>query len=132
MSTEDGERSGRPKKLCAKWAPRGLTFDQKQRRVDASEQCLKMFNRNKPEFLRRYVAMDETWLHHFTPMVNPNAESNRRPHQLGCPQSNSEGNSDLAKCFKVALDRIPCDTRNIMRGASIHQQLTKWLLLLSE
>ncbi|KAF7284460.1 hypothetical protein GWI33_022054 [Rhynchophorus ferrugineus] len=83
MSTEDGERSGRPKvivtdenikkinkiilkttKLCAKWVPRELTVDQKQRRVDDSEQCLKVINRNKPEFLRRYVTMDATWPHH--------------------------------------------------------------------
>ncbi|KAF7277039.1 hypothetical protein GWI33_009508 [Rhynchophorus ferrugineus] len=55
------------RKLCAKWMPRELTFNQKQRRVDDSEQCLKMIKHNKPEFLRRYVTMDETWLHHFTP-----------------------------------------------------------------
>jgi len=115
MSTEDGERSGRPKeavidenikkihkiilndrklklkeiadivkispervhhiiheylgmqKLFAKWVPRELTIDQKQQRVDDSERCLKLFQRNKPEFLRRYVTMDETWLHHYTP-----------------------------------------------------------------
>lgn len=118
MSTEDDERSGRPKeavtdeniqkihkmilndrklklieiaealkvskervghivheflgmrKLCAKWVPRELTFDQKQQRIDDSEQCLAMFTRNKPEFLRRYVTMDETWIHHFTPESN--------------------------------------------------------------
>ncbi|KAF7273091.1 hypothetical protein GWI33_014172 [Rhynchophorus ferrugineus] len=34
-------------KLCAKWVPRELTFDQNQRRVDDSEQCLKMIERNK-------------------------------------------------------------------------------------
>ncbi|KAF7272963.1 hypothetical protein GWI33_014291 [Rhynchophorus ferrugineus] len=93
MSTEDGERSGRPKKfvsdhnikkihkiilngrklklseiadtlkisiervhhiiqeylgmrkLCAKWVLRELTFDQKQRRVDDSEQCLKIIKK---------------------------------------------------------------------------------------
>ncbi|KAF7267500.1 hypothetical protein GWI33_019279 [Rhynchophorus ferrugineus] len=55
---------------CAKWVPRELTFDQKQRRVDDSEQCLKMIKRNILEFLRRYVTMDEAWLHHFTPMSN--------------------------------------------------------------
>ena len=38
-----------------------------KQRVDDSEQCLAMFKRNKPEFLRRYVTMDETWIHHFTP-----------------------------------------------------------------
>ncbi|KAF7283007.1 hypothetical protein GWI33_001594 [Rhynchophorus ferrugineus] len=38
--------------LCAKWVPCELTFDQKQRRVDDSEQCVKMFKCNKPEFLQ--------------------------------------------------------------------------------
>ncbi|KAF7279766.1 hypothetical protein GWI33_006795 [Rhynchophorus ferrugineus] len=33
-------------------APRELTFDQKQRRVDDSEQCLKMIKCNKPEFIK--------------------------------------------------------------------------------
>ncbi|KAF7272296.1 hypothetical protein GWI33_014920 [Rhynchophorus ferrugineus] len=56
--------------LCAKWVPREHIFDQKQRRVDDLEQCLKMIKHNKPEFLRRYVTMDETWLHHFTPKSN--------------------------------------------------------------
>ncbi|KAF7277971.1 hypothetical protein GWI33_008970 [Rhynchophorus ferrugineus] len=88
MSTQDGERNRCTKmtstervhhiiheylgvrKPCAKWVPRELTVDQKQRRVDDSEQCLKMIKRNKPEFLRRYVTMDETGLHHFTPKSN--------------------------------------------------------------
>jgi hypothetical protein len=35
------------RKLCAKWVPRVLTIDQKQQRVDDSEQCLAIFNRNK-------------------------------------------------------------------------------------
>ncbi|KAF7271269.1 hypothetical protein GWI33_015838 [Rhynchophorus ferrugineus] len=65
MSTEDGECSRRPKEV-----QREFTFDQKQRRVDDSEQYLKMIKRNKSEFLRRYVTMDETWLHHFTPKSN--------------------------------------------------------------
>ena len=25
-----------------------------------------MFKRNKPEFLRWYIILDETWIHHFT------------------------------------------------------------------
>ncbi|KAF7268713.1 hypothetical protein GWI33_018193 [Rhynchophorus ferrugineus] len=43
------------RELCAKWVPREITFDQKQRRV-----CLKMIKRNKPKFLRRYVTIDES------------------------------------------------------------------------
>ncbi|KAF7286415.1 hypothetical protein GWI33_005335 [Rhynchophorus ferrugineus] len=67
MSTEDGERIGHPKEyhIIHEYLACELTFDQKQRRVDDSEQCLKIIKRNKPEFLRRYVTMDETWLHHF-------------------------------------------------------------------
>ncbi|XP_015182495.1 PREDICTED: putative uncharacterized protein FLJ37770 [Polistes dominula] len=41
------------RKLCSKWVPRLLTVDQKQQRVDDSEQCLAMFKRNRPEFLCR-------------------------------------------------------------------------------
>ncbi|QQP51227.1 Mariner transposase, partial [Caligus rogercresseyi] len=55
------------RKLCSKWVPHLLTVDQKQEGADDSEKCLAMFKRNKLEFLRRYVTMDETWIHHFTP-----------------------------------------------------------------
>ncbi|GFV53882.1 putative DD34D transposase [Trichonephila clavipes] len=58
------------RKLCSKWVPRELTIDQKQQQIDDSKQCLELFNRNKSELLRRYVTMDETWLHHFTPESN--------------------------------------------------------------
>lgn len=55
------------RKLLAKWVPRLLTVDHKQQRIDDSEQCLAMFKRNKQDFLRRYVTMDETWIYHHTP-----------------------------------------------------------------
>lgn len=41
------------RKLGEKWVPRTLTFDQKQRIVDDSEQCLKMFKHYKPKFCRQ-------------------------------------------------------------------------------
>lgn len=47
--------------------PRLLTPNQKQQRIDDSEACLKLFNHNTAEFLRRYVTMDKTWIHHYTP-----------------------------------------------------------------
>lgn len=58
------------RKLFSKWVPRLLTVDQKQQRIDDSESCLELFNRNKQDFLRRYVTMDETWIHHHTPESN--------------------------------------------------------------
>ena len=51
------------KKLSSKWVLRLLTVDQK-RCVD-SECCLRLFQRNKKEFLCKYVRIDETWIHHF-------------------------------------------------------------------
>ncbi|XP_076235112.1 histone-lysine N-methyltransferase SETMAR-like [Calliopsis andreniformis] len=55
------------KKLSSKWVPRFLTMEQKQQRIDGSERCLALFTRNKKEFLRRCVIMDETSIHHYTP-----------------------------------------------------------------
>ena len=49
-----------------KWVPRLLTVDQKRQRLVDSERCLELFRRYKPNFLRRYVTMDETWIHHYT------------------------------------------------------------------
>ena len=52
------------RKLLSKWVPRLLTVDQKRQHVVDSERCLELIHRNKPNFLRRYVTMDETWIHH--------------------------------------------------------------------
>ena len=54
------------RKLLSNWGPRLLTVDQKRQRVADSERCLELFRRNKPNFLRRYVTMDETWIRHYT------------------------------------------------------------------
>jgi histone-lysine N-methyltransferase SETMAR len=55
------------KKLCARWVPRLLTADQKRTRMKISEQCLDHFNKNKTHFVRRFITMHETWIHHYTP-----------------------------------------------------------------
>ena len=54
------------RKLCSKWMQRLLTVDQKQQRVNDSEHCLQLFKCNKKEFLRKYLSMDETWIHDIT------------------------------------------------------------------
>jgi len=55
------------KKLCARWVPRLLTADQKPTRMKNSEQCLERFNENKTDFVRRFITMDGTWIHYYTP-----------------------------------------------------------------
>jgi histone-lysine N-methyltransferase SETMAR len=54
------------KKPCARWMPHMLTADQKHTRMKISEQCLERFNKNKTDFVRRFITMDETWIHHYT------------------------------------------------------------------
>ena len=58
------------RKFCSKWVPRLLTVDQKQQGADDSERSLELFQRNKMNFSMRYVKMDETWIHHYTPESN--------------------------------------------------------------
>lgn len=55
------------KKLSARWVPRLLTVDQKRERVEDSETNLALFKRDSKEFLRRYITVDETWIHFYTP-----------------------------------------------------------------
>ncbi|XP_061382621.1 uncharacterized protein LOC133320030 [Danaus plexippus] len=55
------------RRLSNRWVPRLLTFDHKRNRVTTSKECLAMFSRNPDEFLRRFVTVDETWIHHNTP-----------------------------------------------------------------
>jgi len=58
------------KKLSARWV-RLLTVDHKRDRVTILKQCLEIFQpdefpRNPNEFLRRFITVDETWIHYFT------------------------------------------------------------------
>ena len=55
------------RKLCVRWVPRLLSIDQKRIRVTTLEENLAYFNGNSKEFLRRFVTMDETWIHPYTP-----------------------------------------------------------------
>ena len=55
------------RKLFSKWVPCLPTLDQKQHRVKDSERCFELFKRGKKDFLHRYMTMDETWIHHYTP-----------------------------------------------------------------
>jgi len=55
------------KKLCARWVPRLLTADKKCTCMKISEQCLERFNKNKTHLVRRFITMDESWIHRYTP-----------------------------------------------------------------
>lgn len=55
------------KKLSARWVPRLLTVDNKRIRVTNSKTVLGLYRHNSDEFLRRYITVDETWVHFYTP-----------------------------------------------------------------
>ena len=48
------------RKLSARWVPR-------LRNRETTEPCLTLYKRNPKEFLRRFVTVDETWIHWYTP-----------------------------------------------------------------
>ncbi|XP_025991875.2 uncharacterized protein LOC113004055 [Solenopsis invicta] len=44
-----------------------FTVKQKRNRMTTSKHCLDMFKHNPKEFLRHFVTVYETWIHHYTP-----------------------------------------------------------------
>lgn len=55
------------KKVSARWVPRLLSEENKRNRVVDSKAVLALYRRNPDEFLRRYITVDETWIHYYTP-----------------------------------------------------------------
>lgn len=55
------------RKLLTRWVPHSLTLDQKRIRVRLSKQHLDRFQKNKNDFVRRFITMDETWVYHYDP-----------------------------------------------------------------
>jgi hypothetical protein len=62
------------KKLCTRWVLCLLTADQKCTRMKISEQCLERCNKNRTDFVHRFITMDETWIHHYTPESKPQSK----------------------------------------------------------
>ena len=54
-------------KVSARWVPRLLTPEQKVIRMNQSRDNLALFNADPEDFHARFVTVDETWVHHFTP-----------------------------------------------------------------
>jgi len=96
------------KKLSARWVPRLLTVDQKQQRVDDSTAGLALLQRNRVDFFRRFVTMDETWIHYHTP------ESNRQSAEwLKSHESRPKRPKDQRSAGKV-LASVFWDARGII------------------
>lgn len=56
------EKSGM-KRLSTRWQLRLLTVCQKRSWMKISQHCLQRFKRNSTKLLRRFITIDETWIH---------------------------------------------------------------------
>ena len=54
-------------KVVASWVPRNLNMQDRQQRVESSQELLEVYNANPEDFHTRLVTGDETWLHHWDP-----------------------------------------------------------------
>ena len=54
-------------KVSARWVPRQLTPELRERRVDACEELLRRYEREGDGFLARIVTGDENWVHFHQP-----------------------------------------------------------------
>ena len=73
--TEDLEM----RKLSARWVPRLLAADLKHTRRTLSRTNLNLFEEDPANFLQRFVTMDETWVHHFTPEAKQQLKQWKHP-----------------------------------------------------
>ena len=64
------------KKLCAKWVPRLLTADQQHTRMKIFEQFLVRFNKNKTDFVCRFINYGFTITHQ---NANSSQNSGQKP-----------------------------------------------------
>ena len=54
-------------KVSARLVPRNLNMQDRQQRVESSQELLEVYNANPEDFHTRLVTGDETWLHHWDP-----------------------------------------------------------------
>jgi len=71
--------------------PHWLTADQKRTRMKISEQCLERFNKNRTDLVRRFITMNETWFHHYTP---ESKQQSKQWTEAGCSAPKRQGRSN--------------------------------------
>ena len=66
-------------KVFARWVPRMLTDDQIRTRLDISKYLLSRYEDDPSDFIKRVVAQDETWDHHFDPKSKMQSKQWKHP-----------------------------------------------------
>lgn len=96
------------KKLCAKWLPHSLTMEQKHIRMRLCQQHLERFKKNKSDFIRRFITMDETWVYHHDP------ESKQEAKEWCEPGSSAPKRVRVQKSAKKVLASVFWDAKGIL------------------
>jgi hypothetical protein len=94
------------RKICARWVPHCLTAEQKPKRLDIATLLKQRFYVEGGAFLRRIVAVDETWVRSFEPELKSQSNEWRSP---SCPRPKKfrRALSDV-KQMMIFADRVPC------------------------
>ena len=66
-------------KVSARWVPRNLNMQDRQQRVELSQELLEVYSANPEDFHTRLVTRDETWLHHWDPDTKKESMQWKRP-----------------------------------------------------
>jgi histone-lysine N-methyltransferase SETMAR len=76
-------------KLSARWVPRLLAVDNKRNRMTTSKQCFYLFKRNPKKFIRRFVSVDEIWIHHYMPEMKEESKQWSSPGKQAPKNANT-------------------------------------------
>lgn len=108
------------RKLSARWVPRLLTVDNKRNRVTTSKECLALLKRNPTDFFRRFVTVDETWIHHYTPETKQQSKQWTFPDE-SAPKKAKTVPSAGKVMATVFLGFARCDTHRLFAdGKNYH------------
>ena len=80
-------------KVYARWVPRNLNMQDRQQRVESSQELLEVYNANPEDFHTRLVTGDETCLHHWDP--DTKQEFRRRRHRTCWGKSHGSHNQNV-------------------------------------
>ena len=67
-------------KVSARWVPRNLFMQDRQQKLESSQELLEMYNANPEDFHTRLVTGDETWLHHWNQNTKKASMQWKRPN----------------------------------------------------
>ena len=81
--------------------PRVLTVQQKLKRADITQYNLDMFKRILKEFLRPFVTVDRTWIHHYT--LKTKEQTKQWVKLVEVHQSGRKRNNRLTRLWSLSL-----------------------------